>query len=107
MARWSEPGGAEAVSGFRKVSQRRLVAEYRAAVERHVASNVALPSEQRIGDRCLIANTAVGPEDGALDDGLFLHLRLAPDHGVWSDARARLHQHPFVDEHWPLDRGAF
>src|SRR4030095_16190869 len=86
--------------------QCRLVPEDGAAVERHVASDVALPSEDGVGNRRLSADAAVGPEDGAFDNRPFLDLRLTPEHCVRSDTRTRLHEDTLVDEDRALDDDA-
>src|SRR5262245_17992997 len=97
--------GSDPGSGPREVCQSRLVSQYRAAVERHVASDVTLPAEYGVGNRSLAADSAIGPDDRALDNRFFFDLCLAADHGIRSHTRAGLDEGALIDEDRPFDPG--
>src|SRR5688572_4769138 len=75
-------------------------------IERHVAADVAVATDNRIAHGRVAADAAVRPDDGALDRRVLFDLRLPPDDGVRADAGAGLDEHPLVHETGPLDRGA-
>src|SRR5919109_3068859 len=68
--------------GPRVVGERRLVAQDRAAIECDAPTDVTVPAEDGVADHRLLADTAVRPDDCAVDRCALVDLRLPADHRV-------------------------
>src|SRR5688572_284945 len=66
-----------------------------------------MPAEDGFTHLGIAADTAVRPDDGAVDDRVLLDLRLPAEDGIGADACPRLDQHALVDEAGALDDRAF
>ena len=67
---------------------------------------MAMTSENRSPHDGFLADARIRPQDGPIDDGMFLDVALASDHAVGSDAGTGLDDGAFIDEARPLDDGA-
>src|SRR5713101_2664855 len=77
------------------IRDHRLIAEHDAVLDRRVPADVALAAENRPTDDRFLADAAVGPDDRVVDRRVLLDVALASDHGVRTDARARLDDRAF------------
>src|ERR1700676_4580613 len=81
-----------------EIGDHRLVAKNDAVLDRGISPDVTLPAENRSAHGGVLADPRVGPEDGALDDGVFLDVAVPPDDAVGADACTGLDHRPLADE---------
>src|SRR5262249_42009984 len=71
------------------------------------AADMAVTTEDRSPHDGFLTDARVRPQDGVIDDRMFLDVALPSDDAVGSDAGAGLYDSSFIDEARPLDDGAF
>src|SRR6476620_6281707 len=89
------------------VGEDRFVPEHDTILHRCVAADVAMPPQNGAPDHRFLADTRAGPQDRALDSRMFFDVALPADDAVGTDSRPGLHDGSFVDEARPFDSHAF